>query len=213
MKRILLITVLVGLFAGQASAALYQMDATTAADMRLLSVNSGDLGAISYIGYKPGLLGDRVFGGSSSYGDTMTLAVGFKGQLEDDDASGDAILTIGLSGAPLAGLSGNFDGFELPLANDNNQNWSFRSFVDDGTNPVAYSPWTALAPDQQANLVANLGGLTDFSTLAGIGFEIKWVNAGSASDDFHASVVPVPAAFLLGLLGFGAAGLKLRRFA
>jgi len=35
----------------------------------------------------------------------------------------------------------------------------------------------------------------------------------SYSDDFHVSLVPVPAAVILGMLGLGAAGWKLRKFA
>ena len=212
MRRFLLIGVMVGLFAGQASAALYyQMDATTAAGMRLLSVSAGDTATLDYVGYHPGDVGSRVFGIDAGYGGaTFIEVVGFSGQLKMFSADDSAIATIGLASPT---LSGTFDGFLLPVANDNNQTWRFEAYVTAGA--TVYSAWAQLAPGGTAALLVNTGSI-NFSTVTGIGFDIEWkpsLGGNSASDDFHASVVPVPAAFLLGLLGMGVAGLKLRRFA
>ena len=43
--------------------------------------------------------------------------------------------------------------------------------------------------------------------------ELTHPGAGGSSFDAESTVVPVPGAILLGFLGLGAAGLKLRRFA
>ena len=215
MKRILLLSVVVGLFAGQASAGLYTMDATTAGGMRLISTSTGDLCTLKYVGYNPGGPGDWIFGAQTEYGageGNMTFAVGFTGNMVDNDQSGSAIAAIGLVGP---GLTGQYDGFQLPIANDDDDTWRYQAYVTtaSGTTP---SGWSAgLIPGEQTTLLVSTPGLY-YSTVTGIGFEIGWdrsSNEGRSGDDFNTSVVPVPAALLLCLLGLGAAGLKLRRYA
>ena len=213
MKRILLLGVMVGLFAGQASAGMYTMDATTAADMRLITVGAGDLGTLTYVGYNPGGAGDWVFGSQTEYGagaGNMTYAVGFSGNLYDNDASRYATLALGLTDP---GLSGTYDGFELPIANDDDDVWNYRAYVTTAGG-TTYSPWTAgVVPGSNQNLLVSTPGL-DYGTVTGIGFELQWdrlLNEGASGDDYSVSVVPVPAALLLGLFGLGTASLKLRR--
>jgi len=217
MKRFLLLGVMVGLFAGQASAGLYTMDATTAADMRLITVGAGDLGTLTYVGYNPGGAGDWVFGPQTEYGageGNMALAVGFSGNLYDNDASRYATLALGLTDP---GLSGTYDGFELPIANDDDDVWNYRAYVTTAGG-TTYSPWTvAVVPGSTQNLLVSTPGLA-YGTVTGIGFELQWdrlLNEGASGDDYSVSVVPVPApaALLLGLFGLGTAGLKLRRLA
>ena len=71
------------------------------------------------------------------------------------------------------------------------------------------------------------GGASTYLTILGevetddideYGFRVMGLMTGqdgnpSQGDAFHVSVVPVPGAILLGLLGLGAAGIKLRKFA
>ena len=215
MKRFVLISVALGLLAGTASAAMYEMDPITAADMRLLSVATGDVGTLTYVGHNPGGVGDWVFGPQTEYGagaGNMTYAVGFTGNLYDNDASRYATLALGLTDP---GLSGTYDGFELPIANDDDDVWNYRAYVTTAGG-TTYSPWTAgVVPGSNQNLLVSTLGL-DYGTVTGIGFELQWdrlLNEGASGDDYNVSVVPVPAALLLGLFGLGTAGLKLRRLA
>ena len=212
MKRFLLLSVVLTLIAGQANAAMYYMDQTTAAGMTLLGTSAGDTSSLLYVGYKPGGLADRVAGSDPAYGDIMNLAVGFSGRLADFSGGDSAIATIGLS---KPALTGTFGGFVLPISNDDNQIWRYQSYVTVGATTYT-SGWAQLTHEAQSALLANIGSDTDFANVTGIGFMIEWkpsVNGYSASDDYHASVVPVPAAVIMGLLGLGVAGLKLRRFA
>jgi len=249
MKRYILLTLLIGLFAVQANAAMYTMDATTAADMRLVRVSLGDSGDLRYVGMNPGILpayyplGDLVYdGGTTVYGALdMRYSVGFTGWVEDgsnpttsNPANGLARVSLGLksaSGLGNLGITGTYNGFELSVANDDLDLWIYRAYVtktDDGvpdglanglpTTLTMYSSFTsALSNGQTANLIVSTPVL-DYSTdVTGIGFEIRWATANNSNSDFfNTSVVtpvPVPAAFLLGLLGIGAAGIKLRKFA
>lgn len=218
MKRFLLFCMVVGLLAGQASADMYQMDTTTAKDMlQIGSVSAGDLGALEYVGYNDGQsLADEVWGTTWNYygAGTMFYSVGFSGSLFDNDDSGLAQLTIGLS---TPGLSGNYAGFMLPLANDNDDIWQYRAYVKVGDS-TTYSDsgiWTDLGPGEFTTLIVNFSTGINFNTVTGIGFEIRWNRSlnDTSGDIFSTSVVPVPAAVLLGILGLGVVGLKLRKYA
>jgi len=223
MKRIFLfISMLVGLFPGAASAAMYyQMDPATAAGMTLQTVSYKDSGDLYYVGYNPGTAdGDKVWsvGTHHTYDGTMTMtyAVGFSGYLEESSEetskNDSAIATIGLSSP---GLTGTYDGFLLPVSNDDDQTWRYASYVETSALGLKRSDWAQLGPGTQTNLIYT--DRLDFSTVTEIGILIQWkpsVNGDSASGDFHTSVVPVPvpAAVLLGMLGLGVAGMKLRKF-
>jgi hypothetical protein len=222
MKRILLVILVVCLLAGQASAGImYQMDATTAKDMRMLSVSGTDDGNLYYVGYNPGeTAGDYVWGSRSKYGDTMYYAVGFTGNLADEDGGDSAIATIGLSSPSLD--AGPYTGFILPISNDNDDTWRYQAYVTVSGSGTTYSGWATLTENQQTSLIVDLGGDVNFTNVTGIGFQIEWkpsLNPDPTSgdprlsDEFHTSVVPVPAAVILGMLGLGVAGLKLRKFA
>jgi len=215
MKRFLLLSMIIGLFAGQASAAMYTMDVATAA--QLDAVSFSDAGNMFYIGYNPGLLVDRIAYADPSYGADMEYAVGFAGRLLITGAGQQfASVNIGLDGA--TPLAGTYDGFFLPLSNDDQQTWEYKLYVNT-TGPDFLSPtWTSLAGGTTANMVLPFGGNVNFNTLTDIGFIVQFNKATTGrgtndSDDFHVSVVPVPAAVLLGVLGLAVAGWKLRRFA
>jgi hypothetical protein len=180
--------------------------------MTLLGTSAGDTASLLYVGYNPGGAGDKVAGSDPIYGDVMNYEVGFSGRLADFSGDDSAIATIGLSSPS---LTGTFDGFMLPLSNDDNQTWRFQSYVTVGQTTY-YSSWAQLTHEGKTALLADIGADTDFSTVTGIGFMLEWkpsLNGYSASDDYHASVVPVPAAVVLGMLGLGVAGWRLRRFA
>ena len=199
----------------------YEMDATTAAGMTQLAISDSAfvssilVNYLGYVGYNSGLSPDPL------YGDTMTYAVGFSGHLQDTATLDDsAIITIGLGTldgtGSISGLSGTHENFLLPISNDNNQLWSFQAYVwvNGASNPLV-SGWSTLATETQTGLIVSTAGL-DYANVSGIGFMIEWkpsLNGGSTGDDFHASVVPVPAAVILGILGLGVAGIKLRKYA
>ncbi len=100
----------------------------------------------------------------------------------------------------------------LQVYNDNQQNWSFALYADDGTNPIIQSGWTAIAPlGGMATLSLGIpGGLTfDGTDIAGI---LVQNNTGQP-DTFHVSAVPIPApgAILLGGIGVSLVGWLRRR--
>jgi hypothetical protein len=224
MKRFLLFTLVISLFAVQANADMYKMDAPTAADMRLVKTSTGDLGELEYVGYNPGGTLDHVYGDLTEYGageGAMAYAVGFTGNVRDNNASGIARVSLGLIDPVFA--ENSYEGFLLPVANDDDDTWLYRAYVTtvtggvpDDTAATIYSGWSdGLGLGEHTNLVALTPGL-DYSTVTGIGFEIRWaraLNNNRTGDDYNTSVVPVPAAVILGILGMGAAGLKLRKFA
>jgi hypothetical protein len=225
MKRFLLFTLVISLFAVQANADMYKMDAPTAAGMRLVKTSdSGDVGTLDYVGYRPGGILDRVYGTDIQYGageGNMYYQVGFTGLVKDNDASGVASVSLGLIDPVFPDSS--YDGFLLPVANDDDDTWQYRAYVTTATGGVPedtaatlYSGWSeGIGEDERATLVALTPGL-DYSTVTGIGFEIRWavsMNGERIQDVYSTSVVPVPAAVILGILGMGVAGLKLRKFA
>jgi hypothetical protein len=119
------------------------------------------------------------------------------------------------------GLTGTgYDGITSYFQNDDQSRWSVQLFYVSGATEYNSGAFMELLPVGDSIYLstgAPVGGL-DLSTITSIGFRVKGINMGgtnpnypSYSDDFHISVVPVPAAFLLGLLGLGAAGLKLRK--
>ena len=145
----------------------------------------------------------------------MTYQVGFTGNIYDNNASGLAHVSLGLIEP---GLSGQYDGFELPVANDDDDTWIYRSYVTtvtggvpDDTAATIYSVWSpGLGFGEYTTLVALTPGL-DYSTVTGIGFEIRWsraLNNDRTGDFYNTSVdttpvIPVPGAIVLGGIGVG----------
>jgi hypothetical protein len=218
MKRFILFTLVIGLFAVQADAGMCTMDAPTAAGMRLVKTSTGDLGDLAYVGYNPGGTFDHVYGPLTEYGageGNMAYQVGFTGNVRDNNASGLARVSLGLIDP---GLYGSYDGFELPVTNDDDDTWLYRVYVTTVTGGVPedtaatiYSDWSAgLGLSEHATLVALTPGL-DYSTVTGIGFEIRWfraLNNNRTGDDYNTSVettpvIPVPGAIVLGSIGVG----------
>jgi len=228
MRRILLFCVVVGLFAGQASAGMYVMDAATAINLRDVTYYNADpSSSLDWVGYNDGTAwngdqaGNRVWG-SADYGFPMYYQVGFGGDLKDSSVGIPlASVDIGAAGntngvlTALQGL-GSFDSYGLYIANDNDDSWEYRLYADINGTPYRSGSWTLLSKETHTFLTLSFGGLKAFGVSPGytgltdIGFEIR---ATKYTDTYHTSVVPVPGAVILGLLGLGVVGWKLRKYA
>jgi len=232
MKRIFLLMVVVGLVAGQAFADPYELTKEAAALMGQVGVSSGDDCTIKYVGYNPGGPLDKIGGpwaynyyGGSTAGETygMQYEVGFVGELVDNDNSKMAYVRIGfgnnfdafLAQLTTAGLPLSYTGFVVPTSNDNQQNWQYQLWYKttagvyvDQNNLVGISPKGG-TDELTWDWVNDL----DLTTIADLGFmlQLDFSTLDGGSDVFHTSVVPVPGAVLLGMLGLSAAGLKLRK--
>jgi len=227
MKKFILLCIVVGLFTGQASASLYEMDIATARQLRDVSWSDTSLyGAniLKYVGFRPGDSTVTPDYGIGVYGAThpMYYNVGFVGDLTDNTGSslggpdGFASVLIGAAGTPalatINSLSGTLTTFTMPISNDNDDFWEYKLYVQTATNTYE-TAWIPLSSGSQLTL--SVGAGVPFSSITDIGFGIQLnvASQGATSDDFHTSVVPVPAAVLLGVLGLGVAGLKLRKHA
>jgi hypothetical protein len=121
-------------------------------------------------------------------------------------------------------LGADYDGFVLPISNDDGDVWEYRAYliINGGAPVYSEGGWTAIYPASYGHTASLLVDQTILATDSIMfGFDIRWNTALSQSfnqnagigDTFSTSVVPVPGAILLGLLGMSAAGLKLRKFA
>ncbi len=201
MKRFLLFTLVICLFAVQANAGLFEINIDVAEEFRPQSF-SDPLGidTVNYIGYAPGGAGDLIYGSGDYQSFIMQNAVGFYGNLTIDDPTVDnfASVFIGVDPSTITGLTG-YDGMSLNLANDDQQIWEVALYALDGgtyTSPdysTAFVPLNALDTTQ---LTLNFGG-NDISTLDEIGFIVRFNIATtggniSTADDFHTSVSVEP---------------------
>jgi hypothetical protein len=232
MKRVLLSVLVVGLFAWPASANMFTLNHDAA--MMLWEISHDPVGPTHPVS-ELWLVTDS----PAAYGSGMQYQVGFMGVLHANPTAnpfawmrlgGDGTTTNGaddvigaaLGTAPTSDLSA-FDTYYLPFGNDDNSKWSARLFLATSGGGTYTSDWTEVAIGNSAVLQLSLAGVSDLTHVTGIGFDLGGTMNGGAiggvpgnpsnPDDFHVSVVPVPAALILGLLGMGAAGLKLRRFA
>jgi len=121
MKRVLIFCVVVGLLAGQASAAMYTLASDYA--MTLKDVWYSDLGSAN--------IGSPTTS-ESTYGSSMQGAVGFFGSL--DDTSGDFYAEVKM-GDPDADLDLDLSGYTdygLFVANDNQDLWDVQLHMTAG---------------------------------------------------------------------------------
>jgi hypothetical protein len=213
MKRFILICIVVCLFAGQASAALYEVTKGVASTFRQVSVSSGDIGNLGLVVDDLGWVYYWDMTVPSSYGsiNPMIGRIGYVGSLGDNTQDNSGMILVGTTQAGT--VTGTFNGLRAFVANDNDDPWDVALWVDDGSGPT-FSSFTTLTGGDDTWINYAIGS-TDFSGL-NIGIAIKGDFSGtqpSNPDIFHVSVVPAPAAVLLGILGLGVAGLKLRKHA
>jgi hypothetical protein len=155
----------------------------------------------------------------------MQYLVGFTGHVKDLDGDAISFMEIGITEAinrdvfdAIQSL-GSFDSFELHIANDNDDFWQYKLWVDTDADSVHEyeTEWVPASPGlpspAKTFLTLDFGGMVDFGSLTGIGFGIQLNRGGlpGDGDEFHTSIVPVPGAVLLGVLGLGAAGIRLRK--
>lgn len=202
MKRVLLTVLVVGLLAGQASAALYELDKVAALQFTNGVVTGPDTGTLTLVTQ------DEL-----AYGGPMSGAVGYVGFLDESVLDPDGLALITISALSDAGISGSYDGYTAYFQNDDDDAIQVRLYVVDSGGTYV-SPYAVLNSSAWLTLVQPLdfdGDVTD------IGFQLLYdkflPNAGSDPDFFHVSAVPVPGAVLLGMLGLVAAGVRLRRLA
>jgi hypothetical protein len=197
------------MLAGQAYGGPFTLDKYDAMLLRQVSVSAPDKGSLAAVTDVP-----------ATYGETMQGTVGYVGWLWDMDADQYASMKIGAAGTAALGpieAAGSYSSFQLFFANDNDDPWSVRLYVDAGSTSYA-SSYTALASGAHATLALDFGTTLDFSQVTDLGFEIQghFVPGQKPSnpDYYHISTaavpVPVPGAFGLTLVGLGV-GLRWRR--
>jgi len=189
MKRVLLSVLVICCMAGQASADMFTLDKSQA-----MSLDQPDV-----IGYRElwEVTDDLV----TYDADAMQGEVGYLGYLRKGWS-----MTISASAGDLGLDDQTYDGFKLFLANDNDDPWQVTLYVEGLASPS----FTPLDPGTGDTLIWDFGTDITFDAATHIGFTIE--SGISRTDVFHISAVPTPVAVLLGMLGLGAAGLKLRKF-
>jgi len=146
---------------------------------------------------------------------------GLSGDTGNSGATTAEVIGTALGAAPTNSLVG-FDGFEMFFSNDNNSPWWVNLHMNTGytdsdpTRDRYYeNGWVELQPGQSTWLSIDFTGVEFLDEVTNIGVNVGGNLTGDPSnpDFFHVSIVPVPGAVLLGMLGLGAVGVKLRKFA
>jgi hypothetical protein len=208
LKRILLFTLIFGFLAGSVSADYYTPD--VAYFLSLVDVDYSDVGGFNEAD------DDSPTTTDPPYGEDLGYLVGFFGGLDDKDDDDMAWVKWGNGGSELnLDLSG-YDGISVPFSNDNDDITSVALyFTANGTTYT--SSYVELDEDEKQTLTWVFSSIPDTDDIDDIGFYIKDDFLGgdypSDPDAYHISVVPVPGAVLLGILGLGVAGIKLRKYA
>jgi hypothetical protein len=219
MRRILLSTLVIGLFAVQAKADLWQVDKSEALNFTSYAVTGGieksDFGV--YDGRDTLVSLAETYTSPTYGGKTMSGQVGFSATLATDKVDGYVTMDIYDDSPFLSGTG--YDGISMYIQNDNQSDWSYQLYYDIGSNEYTSGDFVTLAPGGTSTwLSTGAPSSFDLADITRIGFRIQGHMTGiapdpSTSDTFYTSVVPVPAAVILGVLGLGVVGIKLRKFA
>ena len=207
-KLITLICLVVFCMCGSAFADIYELTREDALKLDTIIQDEDDggttVGALSvYDGYDP------------MYG-SMSGEVGFTAQLWDTDQDlPDPIAIAKIYFAEDIPAS-PYDGITSYFENDDDDIWSVQMYYVIGTTEYNSGDFVPLAGG--ASTYLTILGEVETDDIDEYGFRVMGLMTGqdgnpSQGDAFHVSVVPVPGAILLGLLGLGAAGIKLRKFA
>jgi len=222
MRRSILFILVFGLFAAHANAALWELDKPTALGFTTYTDFDGGggdtIGSLGVYDKSIGYVSGTNFG---AYGVPFTNEVGFVGgPIVDLDGGGDDLVTAEISYGGDPGLTGSgYDGIAAYIANDNDDIWAYQLFYIIGATEYSSGAFVEVGPAGghaylSTGAPGGEGGL-DLADIDDIGFRVQGDIKGGAypsgGDTFHASVVPVPAAVWLGMLGLSAAGLRLRK--
>ena len=206
-KTGLWIVLSVGWLAGHASASVFTLDSYHAMLLRRVGVSPGDVGSLLWVGNNP----------DPFLYSAMQGAVGYLGSLFDSDNDLDswASMKIGAAGTPALGDiqgAGSYTGFELFVANDDDDPWAVQLYVEAGGASYS-SGFTSLTSGANSTLMLGFGTVVDFTQVTDIGFEIQGhfvpYSKPSNPDAFHISAaapIPAPGAGLLSLLGVAILG-------
>ena len=169
-------------------------------------------------------------GYSPDYGLTMSGQVGFVGGMLHDYSGDWKVETIIFNSINLTDDGYDYGGITSYFQNDNDDYYSVDLFYNIGGSldssgyitggTTHWSGYTELSGyGGSAYLTAGPGGSSlELDDITYIGFKVMAQKIGdvdypSQDDTFHISMVPVPGAVILGILGLGVAGLKLRKYA
>jgi len=206
MKRILLsFIVVIALCGAQASAGLYQPNAgVTIGFTQQNAVNP--LNQLFLVVAAPG---------TSTVGAPLNLyslpqyngATPMMGQVgfATEGSAGQQTL-IGTTNSMPAGTTA----FALGFRNDDDDTWGVRLYVKDASTTY-YSSSSPVVLASGAGKGISWSLPVALANVKGWGFELSY-QGNDPPDISHMSVVPLPGAVLLGLLGLSAAGIRLRRF-
>ncbi len=208
------------LITAQTNAAMWEVDRATALQFTSHNMVQGFLDSSDIRVYDGP--NNKVYGpaGGDTYGSTgnvMSGQVGFVATIGANSSPGDATIEIFDPSPSLSGVYNN--GIKIYAENDNDDHWEVQLFYEATPGGDKDSgAFAHLSPGQSTWL--SISDAVNLADVTKLGIRVQGHNMGGSNvgepsnpDTFHTSVVPVPGAVLLGMLGLGAAGVKLRKFA